>query len=461
MKKIFTLIVMALVGLACGMQASAEAYTVYFYNPTDLPTPHVHVWGNSVSCNFPGYEMTWDKNIGLWKLSLDAVPTNFLIAFCENGKLKSQTVDYTVTNNNVYAVGKFENNKYSVVDLGAFDDIDRTLYFQNTLNLPSINMYASTKYGIGDDQTAEKSWTGDWPGIQVPTEQVEGDLYKVTFKAYFQPNTIVFSNNSNDKTEDMGFLNNGVYTGDSKILGTYNYGEHTIYFNNTKGWNSEQLELYIFTKYNSEATEWSGNWPGTTLTKTDRWGVYSYTFTSYLEPTGLIISENGSNNTYKRIDVAFKDGYLYNGSGIVGDSEYVTPEAMKIHFQASTWNTVYVHYWGQIESKWPGVQMTPVQPAAENGMMREQSKLYEAEIPANTTGMLFNNGEGAQTNDFSDISSDLTYLQDGSTTGVEEIEAAEDVEAVYYNLQGVRVANPENGLYIRVAGNKATKVYVR
>ena len=134
---------------------------------------------------------------------------------------------------------------------------------------------------------------------------------------------------------------------------------------------------------------------------------------------------------------------------------------MKIHFQASTWNTVYVHYWGQIESKWPGVQMTPVQPAAENGMMREHSKLYEAEIPANTTGMLFNNGEGAQTNDFSDISSDLTYLQDGSTTGVEEIEAAEDVEAVYYNLQGVRVANPENGLYIRVAGNKATKVYVR
>ena len=189
MKKIFTLIVMALVGLACGMQASAEAYTVYFYNPTDLPTPHVHVWGNSVSCNFPGYEMTWDENIGLWKLSLDAVPTNFLIAFCENGEL---------------------NNKYSVVDLGAFDDIDRTLYFQNTLNLPSINMYASTKYGIGDDQTAEKSWTGDWPGIQVPTEQVEGDLYKVTFKAYFQPNTIVFSNNSNDKTEDMGFLNNGV-----------------------------------------------------------------------------------------------------------------------------------------------------------------------------------------------------------------------------------------------------------
>jgi hypothetical protein len=31
----------------------------------------------------------------------------------------------------------------------------------------------------------------------------------------------------------------------------------------------------------------------------------------------------------------------------------------------------------------------------------------------------------------------------------------------YFNLQGVRVANPENGLYIRRQGNKATKVLVK
>lgn len=51
----------------------------------------------------------------------------------------------------------------------------------------------------------------------------------------------------------------------------------------------------------------------------------------------------------------------------------------------------------------------------------------------------------------------LYKLQAGA--GVEAVEAAEaDAPAVYYNLQGVRVANPENGLYIRVQGNKATKV---
>ena len=40
---------------------------------------------------------------------------------------------------------------------------------------------------------------------------------------------------------------------------------------------------------------------------------------------------------------------------------------------------------------------------------------------------------------------------------IEAIEA-EAAEAVYYNLQGIRVANPENGIFIKVAGNKVEKV---
>ena len=46
-------------------------------------------------------------------------------------------------------------------------------------------------------------------------------------------------------------------------------------------------------------------------------------------------------------------------------------------------------------------------------------------------------------------------------SGVESIEGAENAPAVYYNLQGVKVANPENGIYIKVQGNKASKVLVK
>lgn len=50
-----------------------------------------------------------------------------------------------------------------------------------------------------------------------------------------------------------------------------------------------------------------------------------------------------------------------------------------------------------------------------------------------------------------------------SGAAVEAIEAEVDADApvVYYNLQGQRVDNPANGMYIRVQGNKAEKVALR
>ena len=49
-----------------------------------------------------------------------------------------------------------------------------------------------------------------------------------------------------------------------------------------------------------------------------------------------------------------------------------------------------------------------------------------------------------------------------NTSAVEGIEI-EDANAPveYYNLQGVKVAEPSNGIFIKVQGNKASKVYVK
>lgn len=49
----------------------------------------------------------------------------------------------------------------------------------------------------------------------------------------------------------------------------------------------------------------------------------------------------------------------------------------------------------------------------------------------------------------------------GTPSGIEDLteDAAAPVE--YYNLNGIRVANPENGLYIRRAGSKVEKVFIR
>lgn len=50
---------------------------------------------------------------------------------------------------------------------------------------------------------------------------------------------------------------------------------------------------------------------------------------------------------------------------------------------------------------------------------------------------------------------------DNSAVVAVEAEVDANAPVVYYNLQGQRVANPENGLYIRVQGNKVEKVALR
>lgn len=52
----------------------------------------------------------------------------------------------------------------------------------------------------------------------------------------------------------------------------------------------------------------------------------------------------------------------------------------------------------------------------------------------------------------------LYFITVTSTSGVQNIASEENAPVEYYNLQGVRVANPENGLYIKRQGNKVQKV---
>lgn len=58
----------------------------------------------------------------------------------------------------------------------------------------------------------------------------------------------------------------------------------------------------------------------------------------------------------------------------------------------------------------------------------------------------------------SSISFEIFGSLDGTSTGVEGIESVEEGEAVYYNLQGVKVDNPEHGIYVKVVNGKASKV---
>lgn len=56
----------------------------------------------------------------------------------------------------------------------------------------------------------------------------------------------------------------------------------------------------------------------------------------------------------------------------------------------------------------------------------------------------------------------IGVTSDGQTTGIEAVDAdSADAAVEYFNLQGVRVATPAEGLYIRRQGNKVEKVLVK
>ena len=61
------------------------------------------------------------------------------------------------------------------------------------------------------------------------------------------------------------------------------------------------------------------------------------------------------------------------------------------------------------------------------------------------------------------IAEKFTFGVEKKNVGIECIENIEIENAPihYYNLQGVKVANPSNGIFIKVQGNKATKVYIK
>ena len=59
-----------------------------------------------------------------------------------------------------------------------------------------------------------------------------------------------------------------------------------------------------------------------------------------------------------------------------------------------------------------------------------------------------------------DLNTMTVTVDDVTGLGIDGI-GAEDVAPVYYNLQGIRVENPRNGLYIKVTPNRTEKVVIR
>lgn len=243
-------------------------------------------------------------------------------------------------------------------------------------------------------------------------------------------------------------------------------GEYCAFFHDTQNWGSP-VYAWVWTDSQNYT---GGTWPGAACENLGN-GYWKWSNGANEIPAGakIIFSANGNQIG----DTDFTNGAIYNNSGsiesVVPEGEHEvdptpdpdpdpTPDPSGdfiVYWDNSSanWSPVYCHYWGgDSASTWPGVQMSLV-----------EGSVYKLVVANNTTGLVFNNGNGTQTEDFVAVNGHI-YSQSGDNgvyvTSVSGIGIDSDAP-VYFNMQGVRVDNPSQGIYIVRRGNKVTKEYIR
>lgn len=103
---------------------------------------------------------------------------------------------------------------------------------------------------------------------------------------------------------------------------------------------------------------------------------------------------------------------------------------------------------------------------ASNGSIQAQSK-GDSEViwTGSSSDIVFTVGEKAvygsdgasKAGQFDFLSMAVTYSS-STTTIVNAVDSVDEAEVIYYNLQGHRVENPEKGIFIKVQGEKVTKI---
>lgn len=132
----------------------------------------------------------------------------------------------------------------------------------------------------------------------------------------------------------------------------------------------------------------------------------------------------------------------------------------------SSWTNPTVWIWDSGNSNknytggsWPGAKM------GKGTFDGEDLHFYSFDEPAGMKSpmVIFSNGGGNQTADLKLVNNKIYNCAGtivGEIAGVDQIGADNNAVAEYYNLQGIRVDNPSEGVYIVRKGGKATKTVV-
>lgn len=245
--------------------------------------------------------------------------------------------------------------------------------------------------------------------------------------------------------------------------------EIMVYYNNPENWNPVNIYMYKGAVNNT--------WPGERMTYSATaeaagvTGLWMFTVPEEYADGGRVIFNNGGSRQYPQNVPGEECGFILEGVSMacigtdwVEAGEPVRTPGWTIHFRNSAgWSNVSAYLYTSagnhpLTGDWPGKAMVYDTSTAM------YSITFDTAEDLSGVNVIFN-GSGGQTGDNIRMRRNAIYDISGDTgeSGVVEITGdSGDVPEEYYTLQGVRIPVPAApGIYIRVRGNRAEKVYVK
>lgn len=518
MKKLFTI----LAGLSIlGTSHALADWTIYYTNPNNWAAPYVWPWnGNKGGEDFtgtkwPGVQMTKVGNYWTYTYKGELKPTNVIIS--NNGSDNDRcegTIDtnsdyyYTYsTNKDLMTYTPYVNLKAANVnnwgDIGIQPNANGLCTWENVaLGDGAFQFKVWNGKGAKDDQYYVSSENGtitadsefysliNKESVMTVTNSYPGSAYNITYN--FLNNTVsleqVFPENlyiigyiegtSFDYSGTVPMVNNGkgVYTLENVIL-TKPSDANNSYFsfcaNQGNSWAAIEPRFgatdtdvpFIFDVVGESATEDLSAGKGD-ATKSFEVTPGFYNIAVNLSAMKVTLTQNLAvpspqfNPDYNTVQSGEIEGYNITMTTIRNEVQLFidVPEGTTPFYKLEQSGTVDQSSDGGYELMSLALDV-PVE-YSEVPFDSAFSNKYAVVLKTGTTGtisLLFAKEVNGETVTSAPVK--YTYsVNSGTPTAVEEIEGAEGAEAVYYNLQGTRVYNPERGIFIKVTNGKTQKV---
>ncbi len=456
-------------GKQYGEAAQPNSITVYFDNSaSQYETVYAYMWkGNGSPSNaaWPGVEMTkGDNDVWSYTAELPFDPEFVIFNNGDNG-LQTDNLD-------------FEDGKTYVGAAAVSTDVNIT-YNNGKTAFEKVYVFIWKN---------DKLNNGAYPGAEMTKIEArsEGDdMWSYSATLPFEPTNLLFSDGTDDnKTPNYDFENGKTYgeAGDTpdpehhfSLVGTFNDWNADAPIEMTEG--ADNTWTYTFASLPAETefkiidgTGWDASWGGegdindpsvTTATlengtEANAWAGSSVNFLVPEAMTNATVTFTYNATGASKIKV---EGTIATPRNLVLSIDYVDYDMTHVTGDVYTYEytgtvnkgtifffcdkDVFNDFWGAPEDA------TTINNKVETTANYGASDFFElgqSLINPKFTFTLLPDGNA-------------TVIVHGEGAGIDSIEADNNGEVYYFNLQGVRILEPKAGdMYIRVQGNKATKI---